>query len=52
MISVAAGSLAITLADYKAVYVDNPANRELVTSTEYISASDFHAPLMITFKSA
>ena len=52
MISVAAGSLVITPADYKTVYVNNPANRELVTLTECISAGSFHVPLIITFKSA
>ena len=52
MISVAAGSLVITLADCKTVYVNDPANRELVTSTECISTGGFHVPPMITFKGA
>ena len=50
MIGVAAGSLVIAPADCKTVYVDDPANRELVTLTECISTSSFHVPLMITFK--
>jgi hypothetical protein len=34
------------------VYVDDPDNKELVTSTEYIGASGYHLPAMITFKGA
>ena len=52
MISVTAGFLVITSANYKAFYIDDPTNQELVTSTECISTSSFHVPLMITFKGA
>jgi hypothetical protein len=52
MIGMIAGSLVIVPADCTAVYIDDPANRELVTSTECISAGGFHIPPMITFKGA
>jgi hypothetical protein len=42
MIGVVVGPLVITPADYKVVYVDDPANQELVTLTDCIFASDFH----------
>ena len=52
MISIVTDFLIITSADCKVVYVDDPANRELVTLTEYIFLSNFHVLLIITFKGA
>jgi hypothetical protein len=52
LIGVVAGSVIIVPANCSAAYVDDPANRELVTSTECISAGGFHVPPMITFKGA
>jgi len=52
MIGIVNGSFVIVPADYEAVYVNNPENRELVTSTECISAGSYHIPPMITFKGA
>ena len=52
MIGMVAGSLVIVLTGYEATYVDNLKNRELVTSTECISAGDYHVSPMITFKGA
>jgi hypothetical protein len=52
MIGVVSGSLVIVPLDCETVYVDDPANRELVTSTECISASGHHVPPMIIFKGA
>ena len=34
------------------IYVDDPENRELVTSTECFSAVGYHVPSMLTFKGA
>jgi hypothetical protein len=52
MIGVVSGLLVIVPLDCETVYVDDPANRELVTSTECISASGHHVPPMIIFKGA
>ena len=52
MIGVTAGSWVIVPSDCKTSYVDDPDNRELVTSTECFSAGGFHVPLMLTFKGA
>ena len=52
MIGMVNGSLVIVPTDCKVVYVDNPENRELVISTECISAGGYHVPPMITFKGA
>ena len=52
IISIVVGSLTIVPTDYKVVYIDNPANRELVTSIEYISTGDYYIPLIIIFKGA
>ena len=52
IISIVAGSLIIVPASYITAYINDPANRELVILTEYISAGGFHVPLMITFKGA
>ena len=52
MIGMVNGSLVIAPANCEVVYVDNPENRELVTSTECISAGGYHVPPMITFKGA
>ena len=49
---VVAGSLIVVPASTTIAYVDDPANRELVTSTECISAGSYHVPPMITFKGA
>ena len=52
MIGMVAGSLVIVPTGCEATYVDDPENRELVTSTECISAGGYHVPPMITFKGA
>ena len=52
LIGVVFGSLVIVLIGCDAVYVDDPANKELVSSTECISADIHHVPLMIIFKGA
>ena len=52
MISVVNSSLVIVPTDAKEVYINNPENRELITSTECISAGGYHVPPMITFKGA
>ena len=50
MISIVIGSLTIVSTNCEVVYINNPMNRELVTSTEYISIGGYHIPLMIIFK--
>jgi hypothetical protein len=50
MIKIVGGSLIIVPAHVTTTYVDDPNNRELITSTEYISASSYHVPPMVTFK--
>jgi DDE superfamily endonuclease len=52
MIGVVNSSLVIVPAGTTISYVDDPENRELVTSTECISAGGYHVPSMITFKGA
>ena len=52
LISIVNGSLVIVPKGCTVAYVDDPENRELVTSTECISASGYHVPLIITFKGA
>jgi DDE superfamily endonuclease len=52
LIGMVAGSLIVVPTGTTVAYVDDPANRELVTSTECISASGYHVPPMITFKGA
>ena len=52
LIGVVSGSIVIVPIGCEAVYVDDPANRELVTSTECISAGGHHVPPMIIFKGA
>jgi hypothetical protein len=52
MIGIQAGSFVLVPVDCTVAYIDDPANRELVTSTECISAGGFHVPPMITFKGA
>ena len=47
-----AGSLIIVPTSTTIAYVDDPANRELVTSTECISAGGYHVPPIIIFKGA
>jgi len=42
----------VVLASIDTVYVDDPNNKELVTSTECISASRYHVPAMLIFKGA
>ena len=49
-IRIVARSLVITPIDCTAVYINNPANRELLTSVECISAGGYHAPPIIIFK--
>jgi len=51
-IGVTSGGLVCVPAGVDQVYVDDPDNKELVTSTECISASGYHLPAMITFKGA
>jgi hypothetical protein len=51
-IGVTARDMVIIPIGIEAVYVDNPENRELVTSIEYIRASGYHIPAIITFKGA
>jgi hypothetical protein len=43
---------AVLPAGVDAVYVDDPDNKELVTSTERIGASGYHVPAMLIFKGA
>ena len=50
MISIQVGSLVLVPTNYIVTYIDDPRNRELVTSTKCISTSGFHVPPMITFK--
>ena len=52
MIGMVNGSLVVVPAGCTVAYVDDLENRELVTSTEYISAGGYHVPPMITFKGA
>jgi hypothetical protein len=52
LISVVSRSLIIVLISCDAVYVNDPANKELVTLTECISADGYHVPPMIIFKGA
>ena len=52
MIGMVTGSIIIAPASCNTIYVDDPVNRELVTSTECISAGGYHVPPMITFKGA
>ena len=47
-----AGSLIIIPASIIIAYVDDPANQELIISTECISAGGYHVLPMITFKGA
>ncbi len=46
------GEIVIVPQDYNVVYINNLDNRELVTLTEYISASGYYVPPIITFKGA
>ena len=50
MISIVNRSLIIVPTDYKVIYVNNPKNRELIISIEYISISGYYVPSMIIFK--
>src|SRR6266487_3003885 len=52
MIGMVNGSLVVVPAGYTVAYVDDLENRELVTSTECISAGGYHVLPMITFKGA
>jgi hypothetical protein len=52
LIGIVAGSLIIVPTDCTVAYIDDPANRELVASTECISTGGFHVPLIIIFKDA
>jgi hypothetical protein len=52
MIGMVNGSLVIVPTECEVVYVDNPENRELITSIECISTGGYHVPPMITFKGA
>jgi hypothetical protein len=52
LISMVVGSLVIVPADYEAAYVNDPANRELLTSTECISTGGHHVPPMVSCKGA
>ena len=50
MIGVVNSSLVIVPTDTKEVYINDLKNRELITSTEYISAGSYYVPPIITFK--
>jgi len=50
MIRIVSSSLVVVPVDYKAVFVDDLANKELVTSTECISIGGYHVPPMIIFQ--
>ena len=52
LIGVVSSLIVIVPIGYKAVYVDNPTNRELVTSIEYISIGGYYVPPIIIFKGA
>ena len=52
IIGIVSGSLVIVPFDCYTVFVDDPANRELVTSIEYISVSSYYIPPIIIFKGA
>ena len=52
MIGIVNGSFVVTPADAIASYVDDPEERELITSTECISGGSYHIPCMLTFKGA
>ena len=52
MIGMASGSLVVAPTNCDTIYVDDPANRELVTSTKCISAGGYHVPPMIIFQGA
>jgi hypothetical protein len=52
MIGITAGSFVIVPADCETVYVDDPANRELVTITACISGGGHHVPDMVIFRGA
>ena len=52
LIGAVSGSLNIVPIYCETVYINDPANRELVTATECISAGGFHVPPMIIFKKA
>jgi hypothetical protein len=49
IIGIVSSSLVVVPIDYKAVFVYDPINRELVTSTEYISTGGYHVLLIIIF---
>ena len=51
-IGVTSGGLVIVPVGADKVYIDNPDNKELVMSTEYIRASGYHVPPMLIFKGA
>lgn len=52
IIRIISGSLVVVPANCDAVYVDDPINRELVTSTEYISTGGYHVPVIVIFQGA
>jgi hypothetical protein len=52
LIGMVASSLVIALADCNTIYVDDPANRELLASVECISAGRYYVPPMVIFKGA
>jgi hypothetical protein len=52
LIGIIAGALTIVPADCDTAYTDDPANRELLTVTECISAGGYHVPPMVIFKGA
>jgi hypothetical protein len=50
LIGLVNGLLIIIPINTKEIYIDDPENRELIMSTEYISASNYYIPPIITFK--
>ena len=51
-IEVTSGGLVVVPVGADKVYIDDPDNKELVTSTECIGASGYHVPPMLIFKGA
>jgi hypothetical protein len=51
-IGIGTEGIVIVPVNTEAVFIDDPDNRELVTSTECISATEYHVPPMVIFKGA
>ena len=50
MIRIVNSSFVVIPTDVITSYIDNPEERELVMSTEYISGGSYHVPCILTFK--